>query len=119
MNKQIHNQSIKKKIKKLIDLINYHDDLYYNKNYQEISDEEYDKIRNELLSIENTYPNLSKKNSPTKRVGSLKSTKFSTIEHIRPMLSLNNAYEVKEVKDFFDRSSRLIKKKFKLWQKQK
>ena len=114
MNKQIHNQSIKKKIKKLIDLINYHDDLYYNKNYQEISDEEYDKIRNELLNIEKIYPNLSKKNSPTKRVGSFKSTKFSTIEHVRPMLSLNNAYEVKEVKDFFDRSSRLIKKKIEI-----
>ena len=37
-------------MKKLIKQINYHDDLYYKKNYQEISDQEYDKLRNDLVN---------------------------------------------------------------------
>ena len=67
-------KKIENKIKKLIFKINYHDDLYYNYNTQEISDYEYDILRKELETIEKEHPSLKLHSSPSFKVGS-KSTK--------------------------------------------
>ena len=57
-NKSINKSIIKNQIKNLVDKINYHDDLYYKKNYQEISDQEYDQLRKDLIDLETKYPEL-------------------------------------------------------------
>ena len=101
-NKSTNNNTIKTKMKKLVDKINYHDDLYYKKNYQEISDQEYDELRKSLIDLELKYPEENK-NSPNNKVGKLDNENFKTVEHNSPMLSLNNAYEKKEVKNFYDK----------------
>ena len=43
-------------MRNLIEQINYHDDLYYKKNYQEISDQEYDQLRKDLINLEKQFP---------------------------------------------------------------
>ena len=59
---------VKKAMYELIEKINYHDELYYKKNYQEISDEEYDKLREQLLKLEKQFPDQIYSNSPNKKV---------------------------------------------------
>ena len=91
---------VKIKIIELTKRINYHDELYYKKNYQEISDEEYDKLRKDLTKLEKIYPEEKLKNSPNEKVGKIDSKQFNTIKHNSPMLSLNNAYNKEEVRSF-------------------
>ena len=96
---------VKKVMHELIEKINYHDELYYKKNYQEISDEEYDKLRRELLKLERQFPDQIHSNSPNKKVGKIDSHQFDTVPHNSPMLSLNNAYNIEEVKSFYEKLS--------------
>ena len=84
-------------IEDLIYKIKYLDDLYYNKNYQEISDEEYDKLRKELAKLEKKFPSLKSNNSPNETVGAKLDNNLKTHNHNSAMLSLNNAYTKKEV----------------------
>jgi len=65
-----------KKISELVEEINYHDELYYKKNYQEISDEEYDKLRRELLELEKNFPEIKLINSPNKSIGKIDNNQF-------------------------------------------
>ena len=101
-------------MRKLIEQINYHDNLYYKKNYQVISDQEYDELRKDLVELELKYPEEKINNSPNKKVGKLDSQNFKTIKHKSPMLSLNNAYEKNEVKNFYNKTYDLLKKNFKV-----
>ena len=103
---------IKKKMKDLSDQINYHDDLYYKQNKQEVSDEEYDKLRSDLLDLEKRFPKLEKDNSPNQKVGKIDIQQFETIKHNSPMLSLNNAYNKEEVKSFYEKIANTINKEF-------
>ena len=103
---------IKKKMKDLSDQINYHDDLYYKQNKQEVSDEEYDKLRSDLLDLEKRFPKLAKENSPNQKVGKIDIQQFETIRHNSPMLSLNNAYNKEEVKSFYEKIANTINKEF-------
>tara|TARA_B100001989_G_scaffold62284_1_gene41945 strand:- start:4568 stop:6592 length:2025 start_codon:yes stop_codon:yes gene_type:complete len=111
-NKSINKSIIKNQIKNLVDKINYHDDLYYKKNYQEISDQEYDQLRKNLIDLEKQFPEEKISNNPNKKIGKLDSENFKTIEHNSPMLSLNNAYEKNEVKNFYDKINSLLNRKF-------
>ena len=97
-----------KKIKILVDKVNYYDEVYYNKNTQEVSDLEYDKLRNELKNLEEKFPHLITKDSPTYKVGSIPSKKFDTIRHNSPMLSLNNAYKPEDVKVFYTKNIQIL-----------
>ena len=105
---------VKMKMKELINRINYHDELYYKKNYQEISDEEYDKLRRDLLELEKKHPKEKLKKSPNKNVGKIDSYQFKTINHLSPMLSLNNAYNKDEVRNFYDKTLNLLNKRFNI-----
>ena len=106
------NSDVKIKIIELTKKINYHDELYYKKNYQEISDEEYDKLRKDLTKLEKIYPEEKLKNSPNEKVGKIDSKQFNTIQHNSPMLSLNNAYNKEEVRSFYEKTFSMLKKKF-------
>ncbi len=90
----------KKRIEKLTDEINYHNDLYYQKNKTEITDQEFDKLLEELIKLEAEYPALKLPGSPSQRVGGTISKEFENVTHRYPMLSLGNTYSQDELRDF-------------------
>lgn len=90
----------KNRIDKLIDLINYHNNRYYNDDAPEISDFEYDKLMKELIKLEEENPGLKRIDSPSVRVGGKPLDKFNQVTHKVPMLSLSNAYSSQDLKDF-------------------
>ena len=100
-------ESAKKRVEELTQLINYHNDRYYNNDSPEISDYEYDMLLRELENLENEYPVLLKEDSPTQRVGGERAAKFSPVEHTVPMESLHDSFSYDELRDF-DRKVRKV-----------
>src|SRR5260221_8431094 len=90
----------KKKIQELTDQVNFHNDLYYQKNKTEISDFEFDKLLEELTKLEKEFPELKQPDSPTQRVGGTITKAFPSVVHQYPMLSLGNTYSQQELEDF-------------------
>jgi len=90
----------KKRIDKLTDEINYHNELYYQKHKTEISDREFDLLLEELINLETQFPDLKQPDSPSQRVGGAISKEFATVTHQYPMLSLGNTYSQEELSDF-------------------
>jgi len=80
------------RLSELIELINEHNYQYYVLDNPNISDSDYDKLFQELLNIENNYPELLTSNSPSQRVGAEPSEAFKQIKHTTAMLSLGNAF---------------------------
>lgn len=99
-------QEAKKEIEQLTDKINYHNELYYQQSRTQISDLEFDKLLEKLISLENEFPQFKDSNSPTQRVGGTITKEFATVYHKYPMLSLSNTYSQKELEDFDGRVSR-------------
>lgn len=93
-------KDIAKKIKRLRELIGYHDRKYYIENKPEISDQEYDRLMKELDEFENAYPELITSDSPTQRVSGGILEGFKTVEHAVPMLSMDNVYSSQEIEEF-------------------
>lgn len=87
-------------IKELREALRYHDKKYYIENDPVISDAKYDELFEALEELENRYPELKTDNSPTQRVGAPPVDELETVEHIRPMLSLDSTLEEDEVEDF-------------------
>ncbi len=85
---------------KKVKLIKKYDKLYYNEDSPSISDAEYDKLKKEIIYLENKYKFLKKKTSITDKIGSTPSKKFKKIKHEKPMLSLSNAFNKNEMGDF-------------------
>lgn len=92
----------KQRIEQLREDIRHHDYRYYVKNKPEISDKEYDELVEELKKMEDEYPQLVTKDSPTQRVGAPPSEEFETVSHVSPMLSLD-AGDKQEVRNFDQR----------------
>ena len=88
------------RINELIDLINYHNEKYYNEDNPEIDDFEYDNLMKELIKLEEENPHLKRVDSPSNRVGGKALDKFTQIVHKYPMLSLSNAYSAQDLRDF-------------------
>lgn len=88
--------------------IAYHDRLYYNDDAPEISDAEYDQLRHRHRAIEKRFPSLVTSDSPSLKVGSAGVSKFGKVNHLHPMLSLDNAFDEKEVCDFLERARRFL-----------
>ncbi len=80
-----------------------HNELYYKKAAPVISDVEYDALESELRELENRFPDLAAAASPTGEVGSDSDANFPSVAHSRPMLSLQNSYELAEVEAFDQR----------------
>jgi len=96
------------KIEKLREKINFHNYRYYVLDDPVISDAEYDQLMRELENLEKQFPNLVTPTSPTQRVGAPPLEKFEEIRHSQPMLSLANAFEEEEVKEFDGRVKRFL-----------
>jgi len=77
-----------------------HNNLYYNNDNPIINDFQYDKIKKELLELENKYPFLRKNESVRSIVGAKPLNKFKKIKHLKPMLSLSNAFKKVDMLDF-------------------
>ena len=88
--------------------INYHNYRYYILDDPEISDAEYDRLFQRLLQIENKYPELVVPESPSQRVGAPVEGGFKPVKHSVPMLSLENGFSDKEVKEFEERIRRFL-----------
>jgi len=85
----------------LAEEIGRHDRLYYAEAAPEISDAEYDALRLRNMAIEARFPELIRADSPSRRVGAAPATGFAKVTHSRPMLSLENAFEDTDVREFF------------------
>ena len=79
----------------------HHDQLYYAKDAPEISDAAYDELRRRSAAIEARFPELVRADSPSRRVGAAPAATFAKVTHSVPMLSLQNAFEEADVRDFF------------------
>ncbi len=94
---------IKNKIKELIKQINLANKEYYVDDNPTITDNEYDSLMRNLISLEEKYPELADPNSPTKRVGGKKLEKFGKVIHQIPMMSIKDAFNYDELYDFDDK----------------
>jgi DNA ligase (NAD+) len=88
------------RIAALRDLLRHHEYQYYVLDAPTISDQEYDTLMNELKALEAEHPELLTPDSPTQRVGGRPSEGFQKVPHTRPMLSLDNAYNEEELRDW-------------------
>ena len=88
--------------------IESHNYQYYVLDDPLIPDEEYDRMFRELLELERQHPELAAPDSPTQRVGAEPQEKFGKVKHYRPMLSLANAFNEKELRAFQKRVSNLL-----------
>ena len=89
-------------------LIEYHNRRYHEEDAPEISDFEYDQLVRELQSIEEQHPELRTPESPTQKVGSAPSVAFAPVEHVVPMMSLDNAFSFDELLAWGRRMERFI-----------
>ncbi len=101
---------IKKEIENLKDILRYHSNLYYNLDAPEISDYQYDELYNKLKQLERENPQFITKDSPTQKVGGAASSTFAAVEHIVPMLSLDNTYSAEEIRQWYQRTIKFLGK---------
>ena len=88
--------------------IAHHDGLYYRQDAPEISDGDYDALRHANTAIEKRFPDLVRPDSPSVLVGARPSEKFGKVTHSVAMLSLGNAFNDDDVRDFVDRIRRFL-----------
>lgn len=88
------------RIKELRQIIEYNNQLYYDKDAPELEDFEYDALTRELKELEALYPELITSDSPTQKVGGTPSGKFSKVQHSVKMESLQDAFSFQELFDF-------------------
>src|SRR5262249_21813011 len=91
------------RIRELRDLIRHHEERYYIHSDPEITDEEFDRLLHELEKLESEHPDLVTPDSPTQRVAGRPIEGFDPVEHLVPMLSLDNAYNEAELRAFDER----------------
>jgi DNA ligase (NAD+) len=103
------NTPIKQRIEELSKILHYHNYRYYVLDDPEISDAQYDRLLRELEELETAHPEWITPDSPTQRVGAQPISKFKTVAHSIPMLSLENGFSLDEVLEFDRRIKRFLK----------
>lgn len=109
---KISEKEATEKIKQLTVDLNHHNYLYYVKAQPVITDYEFDVMLQELIALENQFPELRSSESPSQRVGGYISKEFATVTHNYPMMSLGNTYSEEELRDFDERIRRVIGSNF-------
>jgi len=95
-------------LERLVREITRHDDLYYAQDAPEVSDADYDALRQRNAAIEARFPALVRADSPSQRVGAAPVAAFGKVRHAVPMLSLGNAFNEEDVADFVARVRRFL-----------
>jgi DNA ligase (NAD+) len=93
-------KDVEKKIESLREKIRHHEYLYYVMDAPEISDAEFDRLMNDLKKLEAEHPELITSDSPTQRVGGKPREGFVKVPHSSPMLSLDNTYNVEDLRNW-------------------
>ena len=96
----MHNKDLAIKYLKKIELIKKYNQHYYDKNESIISDQEFDALKKDIINLENKYNFLKSKDSPTKSIGFKPSKNFQKVKHKVAMLSLGNAFDEEDLKNF-------------------
>jgi len=96
----MNNNEARQRIVELTTELNEHNHRYYILDDPVVSDAEYDQLLRELQTLESAYPDLALPDSPTQRVGSLPQDAFEKLAHRTPMLSLDNAMDADEIREF-------------------
>ena len=96
MNKEVN----LKRMQDLIAILNKLNYEYYTLDNPSVSDQEYDRLMQELMQLETMYPEDVDPNSPTKRVGGKINESFQKITHELPMLSLSNVFTEEDIINF-------------------
>lgn len=102
-------ETAQERLRALREALNFHAHRYYVLDAPLISDGEYDQLFHELLAIEEEYPDLVSTDSPSLRVGGAPLPQFEAVEHQFPMLSLENAFNDDQLRDFEERLQRFLK----------
>jgi DNA ligase (NAD+) len=102
----------KKEIKKIyiekISKLKKNNEAYFKFDKPIVSDSDYDILKKEIINFEKKYSFLKNKNSPSKKIGFEPSNKFKKIKHLKPMLSLSNAFAKEDMKDFLSKISNYL-----------
>lgn len=95
-------------LERIARLIAYHSQRYHTEDAPEISDADYDALVKRNNELEAAFPDLVRADSPSKLVGAAPASHLSKVTHSKPMLSLDNAFDDDEVKDFVGRVRRFL-----------
>ena len=95
-------EAAKKRTSQLRKEIKYHSKLYYEQDSPEISDQAFDRLMNELKDLEEQFPELRTKSSPTQHVGGKAGRAFQKVTHKVPLLSLKDVFSTEEVSDWWN-----------------
>lgn len=101
-------EQARKRVEQLRKELAEHNHRYYVLAQPTISDFEYDKLMNELIELEEQFPELKDASSPSQRVGSDINKEFKQVRHQYPMYSLSNTYSEEEVQDFENRIKKTL-----------
>ena len=93
-------ENAKLRAEELTRIIEYHSDRYYNQDAPEIEDFEYDMLMQELIKLEESYPELVTPTSPTHRIGGKADGQFEPVEHRVVMESLQDGFSAEDIRDF-------------------
>ncbi len=99
---------VEARVKELRGLVRYHRERYFQHDEPEISDAEFDELYRELESLEDEFPELVTPDSPTQQVGAAAATTFTEVQHLLPMLSLDNAFNLDDLLAWGKRIERQI-----------
>ena len=102
------NKKIISDFKDKIKVIKKHNKHYYSDDSPIITDAQYDDIKKQVLNLENKYIFLKRLNLTQDIIGAPPSTKFKKINHLKPMLSLSNAFNVKDMEDFIKKINNFL-----------
>ena len=97
--------------KKKISEIKKHNDFYFNKDQPVISDKDYDNLKKEIIELQNKYKFLKDQKPLENLVGSPPTNKFKKVKHLRPMLSLSNAFDKNDMIDFIKKIKNFLNSK--------
>ncbi len=100
---ELDKREAKSEIDRLREELRYHEYKYYVEDNPEISDSEYDELMNRLIELEEEFPEFKSEDSPSARVGGRPIDAFEKVEHSQQMLSLDNAFNGEDLKDFASR----------------